>query len=614
MKYILLLTLLVCSFLGYGQEVYIPERMTFANMELTLTSQVRKVLKSEVEAITRNPKYFNIKVERANLYFPIIEKVFKDEDFPDDFKYLALQESSLISDAVSSSNAVGYWQFKKEAAREVGLRIDNEVDERINIVSATRGAARYLRKNNSILDNWIYALLSYNLGPGGVRSHVDNKYVGARKMTIDKNMHWYVVRFLAHKIAYENEVGKAEHPELKLVKYTKGANMSLKEIAKETNVALEDLEMYNKWILKSKVPDDKVYAVILPVKRDPSDLLAYQSDDDVHEDVVIEDPEHQIHQPKERGGFFRRLFSRNPKPENEHQTIVNNLKAIKAKEGESFEQLAERGGVGLIDIIKYNELRKRDEPVPGEYYYLQPKRGKALVIMHTVEKGETIWDVAHKYGIRTRAIRKKNRMDKYEPLKPGRVLWLRNKMPKDAPIQFVDEKKNYPNGQDKQQRAPEGNTYKDAPSYNSQVNKVPEEVEEPYMDEAYEEEIVDYYDDEDGYAQDGSSFVEGSYKYHLVEPGQTVYALSRKYNVPVDSIIVWNELVNTTLKSGQKVIVGKVLDMDDDGPITKVHVAEPGDTIYKISRLYGVSVTEILEWNNKEDFSISVGEKITIKK
>ena len=74
--------------------------------------------------------------------------ILKENGIPDDFKYLAIQESGFISDAVSSSNAVGFWQFKKLTADEVGLRVDRKIDERQNIVTSSRGAAKYLQKNN----------------------------------------------------------------------------------------------------------------------------------------------------------------------------------------------------------------------------------------------------------------------------------------------------------------------------------------------------------------------------------------------------------------------------------------------------------------------------------
>ena len=71
-----------------------------------------------------------MKIDRMLLYFPIIERIFKEEGVPEDFETLAIQESGLISDAVSSADAVGFWQFKDFTAQEVGLRVDKRIDER----------------------------------------------------------------------------------------------------------------------------------------------------------------------------------------------------------------------------------------------------------------------------------------------------------------------------------------------------------------------------------------------------------------------------------------------------------------------------------------------------
>src|SRR6187402_1456902 len=153
---------------SYGQTPEVPAKMQFAGMTLTIRDDARREIQKDVDALTQSPKHHNIKIERAKTYFPIIEKVFEEERVPDDFKYLALQESALIADAVSTSNAVGFWQFKDFTAIEMGLRVDREIDERLNIVASSRAAARYIKKNNGYFNNWIYALQAYQMGAGGV--------------------------------------------------------------------------------------------------------------------------------------------------------------------------------------------------------------------------------------------------------------------------------------------------------------------------------------------------------------------------------------------------------------------------------------------------------------
>jgi membrane-bound lytic murein transglycosylase D len=134
----------------------VPSEMEFAGLHLKITEGARRDIQKDVDVLRRSSKYYNIKLERVRLYFPLIEEALREEKVPEDFKYLCLQESGLISDQVSSSNAVGFWQFKDFTGKEVGLRIDRNIDERLNIVASTHGAARYFKRHNFYFRNWLY--------------------------------------------------------------------------------------------------------------------------------------------------------------------------------------------------------------------------------------------------------------------------------------------------------------------------------------------------------------------------------------------------------------------------------------------------------------------------
>lgn len=175
-----------------AQNPQVPHKMEFAGITLVIRDDARREIQKDVDALTQSPRHYNIKAERAKTYFPIIEKVFAEEQVPDDFKYLSLQESALIADAVSSSNAVGFWQFKDFTAIEMGLRVDKEIDERLNIVASSRAAARYIKKNNTFFDNWVYALQAYQMGAGGVMKTVKDNQSGATRMEINSHTYWYV--------------------------------------------------------------------------------------------------------------------------------------------------------------------------------------------------------------------------------------------------------------------------------------------------------------------------------------------------------------------------------------------------------------------------------------
>ena len=72
-------------------------------------------------------------------YFRIIEPILKKNNIPDDFKYLALAESSFLDKAVPPAGAIGIWQFMKSAAVGCGLEINAEVDERYHIEKGNSG-------------------------------------------------------------------------------------------------------------------------------------------------------------------------------------------------------------------------------------------------------------------------------------------------------------------------------------------------------------------------------------------------------------------------------------------------------------------------------------------
>ena len=140
----------------------------------------------------------------AMRFFPLFEKVFKEQGVPDDMKYLAVAESSLRN-AVSSAGAKGMWQFKEEAAKELDLDINAFVDERNNPEKATLAACKYLKKQKERFGNWTLAAAAYNMGPTALqRALNEQKETNYFDLNLSEETNRYVFRIIAIKEIMKN--------------------------------------------------------------------------------------------------------------------------------------------------------------------------------------------------------------------------------------------------------------------------------------------------------------------------------------------------------------------------------------------------------------------------
>ena len=174
-RLLILFPLLLIHLLGWAQT-QVPSGMVYCGVNLTFTDESRLYIQQRVNEYQSSHTYFYQMVERAVRHFPFIEEALRDEGVPDDLKFLCIQESAVKPHAVSTSNAVGFWQFKEATALEMGLQVTDYIDERKHIYQATRAAARYFAKANGDFNNWLYAIISYYQGPTGAIPHTAPRF------------------------------------------------------------------------------------------------------------------------------------------------------------------------------------------------------------------------------------------------------------------------------------------------------------------------------------------------------------------------------------------------------------------------------------------------------
>jgi membrane-bound lytic murein transglycosylase D len=106
---------------------------------------------------------------------------------------------------------------------------------------------------------------------------------------------------------------------------------------------------------------------------------------------------------------------------------------------------------------------------------------------------------------------------------------------------------------------------------------------------------------------------------HIVQAGETLYGIARQYKVGVMDLVNWNNLnLQEGIKPGQVIKLSDPLQHDEVPETTAemnlVHEVKATDTVYSIARKYGVTIKDLMEWNNKRDFNLAVGEKLKIIK
>ncbi|MEA3232434.1 MAG: transglycosylase SLT domain-containing protein [Thermodesulfobacteriota bacterium] len=179
--------------------------LTFGNEPVPLDNQeIRERFEKELLLTLWNRPQVILWIKRSARYFPLIEKMLKEADLPDDLKYVAVVESALRPHIRSSKGAVGYWQFIKPTGLKYDLRIDRDIDERRNLFAATRAAIAYFKDLYDIFGTWALSAAGYNMGEQGLQAEVliqqiDDYY----RLYLPLETQRYLFRILTAKLILE---------------------------------------------------------------------------------------------------------------------------------------------------------------------------------------------------------------------------------------------------------------------------------------------------------------------------------------------------------------------------------------------------------------------------
>lgn len=255
----------------------LPKDVTFAGEEIPFDDpDVIERFDREMLVNTYWQSNSLLMFKKAHRDLPVIAEILKKNGIPEDFKYLPVIESGL-SNVVSPAGATGYWQLLKETAKQYGLEVNDEVDERYDLVKSTEAACKYLKEAKEKLGSWTLAAGSYNMGINGMRRQLERQKAGNYyDLLLNSETSRYVFRILAAKEILNNpekygfhlrEKDLYQHIPTKEVKVN-GPIEHFADFALSQGVTYKVLKLHNPWLRQHFLTNKngKSYSIQIPKK------------------------------------------------------------------------------------------------------------------------------------------------------------------------------------------------------------------------------------------------------------------------------------------------------------------------------------------------------------
>jgi len=253
----------------------IPNNLTFAREAIPLNKpDVRERIDKELLVNTYWQSNALLLIKRSHKFFPVIEPILAKNGIPDDFKYLAVIESGL-ENVTSSAGAKGFWQLMPHTAKERGLEVNSNVDERYNIEKATEAACDYLLQSKEKFGTWTLAAAAYNAGNRGIsRNQEKQKVTDYYDLLLSSETQRYVPRIIAIKeiLSHPNHYGFIfDNEDLYQLEQTKLVTVdtaihNIASFAQQMECNYKELKLHNPWLRENHLNNRsrKKYEIKIP--------------------------------------------------------------------------------------------------------------------------------------------------------------------------------------------------------------------------------------------------------------------------------------------------------------------------------------------------------------
>ena len=413
-------------------EIYSSRRVVVNGKRNSIPLIVNKHVQDEIDSFTTGSErdFFLEAYRRSGKYRPGIETALKEAGLPAELSWLPLIESGYKVTALSPARALGLWQFIPSTGYRYNLNRDKFIDERLDPVKSTRGAIEYLNELHDMFGDWATVLAAYNCGENRVLRTIQSQNIDYLDDFWDlyerlpRETARYVPRFLA-TLQIINSPGKyglndvtVDSPRrFETVNIPK--QVQLKSIAQATGIDEALLRELNGELRQGILPED---GYELRVPSGSADLVLAKIDD-----IPLYRPERVVVvQHKVRKGDTLGTLSKKYRCDVKSIMLANNMRRPAPL------------SVGRMLRVPLVEVSSDNRPAPA-----QTAKAAAHVqaaTEHVVRPGDSLWNIAKRYGTTTQEIERINRIasanitvgqvlkipaaaappqDKGEPRKPG---------------------------------------------------------------------------------------------------------------------------------------------------------------------------------------------------
>ncbi len=393
---------------------------------------------------------------RAERYLPMIRRVLREEGLPQELAYLPMVESHFRPDARSRAGAVGLWQFIAGTARRSGLRVDWWVDERLDPEASTRAAARHLKELYGRFGDWNLALAAYNAGPGaveralartGARDYWGLIAAGALRSETSRYVPKFYAALALARVPARYGLSWGDPPEpLRYDTVWVASPVDVVTAARLLGVSPRTLRALNPALLRGCTPPGAgAYPLRVPEGRGADLAAALER---LPPDRRLSFRRYRIRPGDTLWALARRFATRaaaiaelnrirSPRRLRPGRELVIPVPAFKpvavraetprgdgyvVRRGDTLWGIARRFGVSVEALRSWNGLGRGSTIRPGQVLVVRAEKGGGEGQRHVVARGDTLWGIARRYGVRLETLLRYNGLDTDHVLRPGDVI------------------------------------------------------------------------------------------------------------------------------------------------------------------------------------------------